>query len=198
MMFACVKVGDKYNDDYVRNLQRGVSQHLRTHKDHVFVCYTDKPIEGVICEELPADLPGWWAKIGLFKLREPMIYFDLDVVITGNLDRLLEWPGFGIIEDWHLPGFNSSVMKLTGHEYGVWEKFSPQVMSRLRGDQDFITEALPHAAMFPTDWFPSFKGSRCYASPPGGAIAVIMHGKPKPHELLHLDWVNKHWAGEAA
>ena len=130
MLIACVRVGDKYDDIYVRRLQAGVKRHLPPSSGCEFVCFTDKVIEGVLSEKPPADLPGWWAKIGLFKLREPMIYFDLDVVITGNLGPLLEWDGFGIIKDWWQAGFNSSVMKLTGEEGYIWDSFAPNLVPR--------------------------------------------------------------------
>lgn len=193
MQFSCVKVGDKYNDEYVLNLQRGIARNLPSREGHTFVCYTDKPIEGVICEPPPCDLPGWWAKIGLFKLREPMIFFDLDVVITGDLQRLIDWEGFGIIQDWWQPCFNSSVMKLTGNEGFVWDRFDNTVMNRMHGDQDWITAvtAMRRTATFPSTWFPSYKADKCEARKPDDAVAVIFHGNPKPHVLG--GWVAEEW-----
>lgn len=191
MMICCVKTGSKYGDEYVRRLQAGVSRNLPKHDGHVFTCFTDKPVEGVMCEELPADLPGWWSKLNLFKLRQPLIYFDLDVVNTGDLTPLLEWDGFGIIRDWWQPCFNSSVMKLTGDEGHVWDDFTRDVMSRLRGDQDWITEVMPHGRTFPKEWFASYKANACAGAVPDGAMAVIFHGRPKMHECG--GWVKELW-----
>ena len=187
---CCVKVGDRYGDEYVRKLRDGVAKHLPA--DHNFVCFTGRPVEGVRCYPPPADLPGWFAKIGLFKLGRPLIYFDLDVVITGDLSPLLEQKQFSIIKDWWLPGFNSSVMVLTGNERKVWSLFSPEMMANLpMGDQQWITAALPDGQTFPPEWFPSYKANRCYAEAPKGAMAVIFHGTPKPHECG--GWVGQTW-----
>ena len=191
--FACVKAGTKYGADYVLRLQRGINRHLSSRKGHEFVCFTDDPVPGVLCERLPADLPGWWSKIGLFKLREPLVYFDLDVIITGSLDPLLEWDGFGIIRDWWLPGFNSSVMKLTGEEGHVWEDFTADAMKRCyMGDQQWITHQMTNARTFPPHWLPSYKANKCQAKAPDDAIAVIFHGVPKPCQIAE-GWVPELW-----
>ena len=184
MLIACVKTGDKYDERYVLNLQSGILRHLNA--AHEFVCFTDKEVDGVQCRQLPADLPGWWAKIGLFKLREPLIYFDLDVIITGDLGPLLDWDGFGIIKDWWRPGFNSSVMKLTGDEGEVWDRFNPKDMARFyMGDQQYISYVMSKARTFPSKWFPSYKANECQTGVPDVALAVVFHGEPKPHEIAH-------------
>jgi hypothetical protein len=193
VLFACVKTGTKYNGEYVRRLQRGVAKHLASRGAHEFVCFTDDPVPGVMCEKLPADLPGWWAKVGLFKLKEPMIYLDLDMVIVGNLQPLLDWEGFGIIKDAWLPGFNSSVMKLTGNETHVWDEFIPEDMVRFQlGDQQWITEQMPNARTFPTEWLPSYKAHKCFEGYPASAIAVNFHGEPKPSQI-ESGWVKDAW-----
>jgi hypothetical protein len=185
-LICCVKTGDKYGPEYVVNLRNGVARHFPG--DHNFVCFTDKPVAGVNCYPLPADLPGWWAKLGLFKLGRPLIYFDLDVVITGSLQPLLCLDRFAIIKDWWQPGYNSSVMVLTGKERHVWRDFkSDMIPSIPGGDQDWITEKLPGALTFAPNWFPSFKASEINP----GAMAVIFHGNPKPHELG--GWVADEW-----
>lgn len=190
---CCVKTGDKYGDDYVLNLRDGVARNLGAHQ---FICFTDRPVDGVVCKPLPADLPGWFAKLGLFKLGRPLIYFDLDVVITDYLYPLLFLDGFAIIRDWWLPGFNSSVMVLTGNERDIWYRFDPEMIPTLiMGDQQYISQELPDAQTFPPDWFPSYKADDCKAAAPPGALAVIFHGNPKPHELG--GWVNQAWRNDA-
>ena len=190
MQIACIKTGAKYSDDYVLKLRNGVARYLT--KPHDFVCYTDQLVEGVTCRPLPVGLPGWWAKIGLFKLREPLLYFDLDVVITGSLDPLLDWEGFGILSDYWTPLYNSSVMVLTGNEGHVFDNLSEPDMARCRhGDQEWITEQLLGANLFPKTWFPSLKAHRCFSGFPEGAMGVNFHGNPKPHECG--GWVRDYW-----
>lgn len=189
-VFCCVKTGDKYGDDYVLNLRDGIARNFGAHQ---FICFTDKPVDGVTCKPLPADLPGWFAKLGLFKLGRPLIYFDLDVVITGQLSPLLCFDKFAIIKDWWLPGFNSSVMVITGKERDIWYRFKPEMIAELTlGDQQYISQALPKSQTFPPNWFPSYKANDCKAAAPLGALAVIFHGNPKPSELG--GWVNQAWS----
>ena len=197
-MICCVKVGTRYGDEYVLRLRDGVRRHLPEYaKDTRFVCFTDKPpVEGVECE--PAiDLPKWWAKLGLYKLKQPLIYFDLDIVILGSLKPLLDWQGFGVLKNPWLKGYNSSVLKLTGNEGHVWDRFTPGVMTAMRGDQDWLNVAMPGAPVFPVEWFPSWKVHRLFTldAPPKGAIAAICHGSPKPHQVR--GWLNDHWIGTA-
>ena len=198
-MFACLRVGPKYNDEYVRRLAAGVKRHLPlTAQESRFVCFTDAKIDGIDCEPAP-KLPRWWGKTALLGMRRPMIFFDLDVVIVGSLEPLLSWDGFGTLLNTWLVGYNSSVMKLTGsdEEYKVWSRFKPSVMDKYRGDQDWLNVCLPRAKTFPREWFPCWKTDRCalMSGPPPNAIAINCHGKPKPHEIAS-PWLVKHWTGE--
>lgn len=203
----CVRTGDKYPVEYVHRLRGMIDRHLPVGVTYTFTCVTDAPRE-VECDTLPATLPGWWAKLELFKLRRPLIYFDLDVVVTGDLGPLVDWDGFGIINDWNevgyeapdgagkivTPMFNSSVMRLTGEEGHVWDSFTPEVMRRFRrgGDQRWVTARMPGARTFPAEWFASYKWGGCEAAPPPDALAVVFHGYPKPHEFTS-GWVADNW-----
>ena len=175
-------------------------RHLPKSHAETFVCFTDQPrIPGIDCRPLPMDLPGWWSKIGLLSLGQPLIYFDLDIVITGSLEPLLAWEGFGIIKNPWLKGFNSSVMKLTGQERPLLDQWIPGAMATMRGDQDWLFAAWPEAPVFPVEWFPSWKVHRLFMldGPPPGAISVICHGFPKPHEIAG-GWLTDHWTGKVA
>ena len=96
---VCVKVGDKYSDEYVINLYAAVERHLSV--PHRFSCITDKPVEGLDINwiKCPADLKGWWAKVYIFArnngLKGTIFYLDLDQIIVGDLDKFigLTWPG---------------------------------------------------------------------------------------------------------
>lgn len=190
MLVACVKVGDKYNDEYVHKLKRGIERFMPC--AHEFVCFGDQPVDGVKVRPVPSNLPGWWAKVFLFSLGEPLVYFDLDMVLTGDLSRLVKWEGFGILQDCWLPICNSSVMKLTGNEQRVWDEFHPGIMRELRGDQDWINTVMPDAPTFPRAWFPVFKADGCTAGPTDGAMAVNFHGFPKPGQISS-GWVPDYW-----
>lgn len=85
----CVRWGDKYTEDYVYKLRDACERHLPAHE---FVCITENPLEGVQCNPLVCDLPGWWQKVGLFApglFPGQNLYLDLDVVITDALAPLV-------------------------------------------------------------------------------------------------------------
>ena len=91
MRIVCVCVGDRYPDKWVYRLRRMVTRHLPGR--HEFICFSDREIPGV--KTLPAILPhaGWWSKMSLFQpgvLPGLNLYFDLDVVITGDISALAE------------------------------------------------------------------------------------------------------------
>ena len=101
-----------------------------------FVCFTDDPSgldDGIDARPLPDDgFQGWWNKVSLFRddledIGERFLYFDLDVVLTGNIDQLLLYDSdFAIMDNGYVPGFNTSVFLLkTGSRPDIWAKFSP-------------------------------------------------------------------------
>jgi len=120
----CIKWGGKYGPEYVNRLRLMVTRHLTI--PHHFVCLTDDPSgldPGIHIVPLPAStLEFCWAKLWLFspELAPPgstLLYLDLDVVITGGLDELLQYRSdldFVSVLDWNRwwnPQFNSSVMR---------------------------------------------------------------------------------------
>lgn len=194
--FVCVNVGTKYPMEYVAILRDMLHRNTLPDRERRFLCVTDRPDElpeGVEPVEPEPDLPGWWQKIALFKpgkLPEGrIVYFDLDVAITGELDTLIDQPG--IIRDWHLPTYNSSVMVWdTGEHAEAWERFTPDVVQRLRGDQDWLSE-VGGWETFPEGWCVSFR-SHAQQWPPAGARVICFHGRPKPHEVTS-GWVPAAW-----
>lgn len=191
---ACVCVGEKYPPAYVQVLRAMVARHLAL--PHDFVCLTDRPeaFDGLGC--IRVEPRGWWSKIELFKPgRFPwrVLYLDLDVVVTGSLADLAARDG--IIDDWNLPGFNSSVMSWrAGDRDGIFLRWSPADMRRLAGDQDWINETAPDWPTWPAEWCVSYR-RHAIEGPPKGARVVCLHGAPKPHEL-HSGWVPKAWTAE--
>lgn len=93
----CVRVGHKYPADYVYKLKNMVEKHLK--QEHRFICLTDNvsKLPGITCIAAPIQIADSWCKIGLFKPEQRLIengdkclYLDLDVIITGSLDKLIE------------------------------------------------------------------------------------------------------------
>lgn len=210
--FVMVWVGDRYGVEYPATLADMLIRNASELDEFTVECVTDRPSElpeGITPIAADPTLPGWWAKIALFSPDMPweagdrIVYFDLDVAITGRLEDLAETKG--IIQDFHWPCYNSSVMVWDhGEHRHIWEGFAPEVMSRPAradlapllpkgqvngGDQEWIT-AVSDWPTFPAEWFRSYRD--CHAWPPNRCKAVIYHGQPKPHEVT-TGWTPNVW-----
>ena len=162
---ACVIHGTAYSWDYVDRLynmlQRHVTPGIRLH------VYTeaDRPVpESMIKHELTPwpitnSKRSWWYKMQLFNPAHyagPLLYFDLDTVIVGNLDWIWQLPTtyFWAIRDFKYlwrpnhTGINSSIMWWdTRHYQNLWDTFVLQdlatTMGKYPGDQDYISAVIP-------------------------------------------------------
>ena len=110
----CMKWGSRYGPEYVNRLYKSITKHTKT-RTNVY-CFTDNAEninEKVICKPLPKiNLPKTisltpWRKMSLwqyplFDLKGDVLFLDLDLVITGNLDRFFDFkPGqYCVIENW--------------------------------------------------------------------------------------------------
>lgn len=130
--------------------------------DYQFHVFTDRNFDYKDCvvhqvPELPVektDLKGWWYKIYLFNrensLTGKIFYLDLDCVIIGNIDHLIEQDdAFYICQDFNrmrVPNIklvNSSVMQWTVNDsthqiWTNWIKDYKEHISKHRGDQDYL------------------------------------------------------------
>ena len=192
----CMKWGSYYTADYVNRLYAGVRRNLL--RPFRFVCVTDDAnglAPGIEAVPFPPDpkVPGtyvprpWpniFAKLALFKdgfadLKGPTLFLDIDILVTGPLDRFFDYrPGeFCIIHNWverrkslfrKVPPIgNSSCFRFeAGSSGGVWdvflrEKDEPGQVERFRlGSQKFQTYAMMKTGKvnwWPSSWVCSFK-----------------------------------------
>lgn len=208
---ACVRVTGKgkrkYPLEYVLKLQSMVKRHL----DRPFrmVCLTDQP------EELPPDilgvkvkkpkrLRGWWTKIRLFDPAMPfagrVLYLDLDVLVTGSLGEIVDYPAdFAIVPDQSpsfkgargmptVKGYNSSVM-VWDHRARrqIYERWTSDIAGRLWSDQDHIKLVCPKEKTMPPEWFDRYIGN-----PPKPGSKVMLCVKTKNHQIEH-SWFHELW-----
>jgi len=144
----------------------------------------NQPFEFTCIDDSP--YPGYWAKISLFepgRFKGRVLYFDLDTTLVQGIDDIINFPWpFGIINDWNLPGVNSSVMVWdAGAADHLYTKFKPEVMERLHGDQNWISEKMLSAVRFPKDWCVSYKKHvRPTGKIPKDAKVICYHGNPRP------------------
>lgn len=171
----CVRFGTRYAREYVERLRNMVARNITV--PYEFVCLTDdqKPIDGVriVYQQNAGYTKGWWHKVHMFDPTLPfgkrILYFDLDVVIHKNIDKLLttNLGNFIGIHDFNRKFFanwsymNSSVMLWNHREQNhVWEsfKFNPREAQRLPGDQDWIwKQAKAQIKFWPKEWIQSYK-----------------------------------------
>lgn len=197
---VCVKQGDKYGPEYVNRLASMVRRHSTNPPR--FVCFTENP-EGLDPEvehqPLPADgLTGWWNKVALFKVDLPgvrgrILYFDLDVVITDNLDPLLHHGGaFVIMDNDYVPGFNTSVFLLeAGSRPEIWEAFTPEIGEDMAGDQDWVALNAPDAELWPDGWCVPYRLRAAQAVPENTKV-VVFSGRPNPEDYPS-PWIKEYW-----
>ncbi|MFC3072360.1 hypothetical protein [Shinella pollutisoli] len=217
---ACVlKSGGVYTADWVRKLRAGVARHLST--AHRFACLTDMEQEvdaaGVEAISLPELWPGWWSKICLWHpsvgLTGRVLYFDLDSIVVGSLDRIASFPHrFTMAHDFSVGHACSTAMAWNGDfsfiteafradPKGIARRYDRMLASEKRiGDQAFIEDQLlshgEEILLFDQvageRSIASYKVDRCQGAPCIGAAVVAFHGKPKPHEIK-TGWVPEIW-----
>lgn len=189
---VCVlKSGGDFDEDYVFALRECVREHLTL--PHKFVCYTDLTIKGMSIHFLTEGLDGWFSKFEVFKEIGPVLYLDLDTIVTGNIDLLVK----GIMEPgdtfWMLEAFSprhkwaSGIMGWTGD----WNWLIPHC-KRYAGlytmDQECIAATLKNAEKRPntikrnSHKIYSYK-HHCQDGLPKDARIVCFHGKPRPKEV---------------
>lgn len=224
----CIKWGRLFGPDYVNRLYSGVRRNMT--RPVRFICMTEEAgglhpeIEVVGLPQEPFAAPmsaalavanrqGAMRKTSLFRpgliadLRGPVLGFDLDVVITGNLDAIHDMaPGkVAMRHDWTekrkgRPTGHGSVFRFDPALHGfLYEDLAANPyaeVERARGSEQRYTS---HKAMergvfeyIPEDWVVSFKYD-CNPFPgnwlraprlPGGARVVCFHGRPKMTDAL--------------
>jgi hypothetical protein len=209
---ACVlKSGGIYDGSWVARLKAGVEQHMKM--PHRFVCLSDVDVP---CERiaLEKDWPGWWSKVEAFKLEGPVLYFDLDTAIVGDLtdiaSRAFPLCGFTILTDFYRPGgFGSGVMAwsngvASGDLRKWYEIFAADPAKWMSlcpgGDQDFI-ERMTHRVT--SCWQSANRGYlagqivsykvHCRNGIPADARVVCLHGQPKFEAMPVNDPVRLAW-----
>ena len=125
-----LKYGTKYGPEYVNKLLNGFKRN--TERNFKFICFTDDPRElepEIEVRELPEDWKRLCGKAMIFRPENDFeglnFFIDLDMIITGNLDKLLDFPGkFALMrtdeiqnEVLNKGGYNSSVLLWRGSHF---------------------------------------------------------------------------------
>lgn len=195
---------------------------------HAYVCVTDRPdlVPGGI-RTVPLDrrtfVPGTrYAKLMLFRrdiadlLGERILYVDLDVVVTGSMDPIVDRPEPLVLyrnANWGRPRrtrFNSSMILLTaGVRPDLYEDFDPQRSpAEMAGhgratDQAWISARVDHDAPYWDHTHGVYNAARLSdigpnvgGALPAGARIVLFMGKREPgmpSVQAKFPWVMEHW-----
>jgi hypothetical protein len=220
----CIKWGVKYGLDYLNRLASMVRRN--TGRKTRLICFTDDGRGAdpwiTIAPLPPINLPlrefaSPWRKLSLWQhplldLEGDVLFFDLDVVITGPIDDFFDhMPGrFCVAQNWTQLNENvgnTSVYRFpVGKMSHIFETFNADpeaILSRYRIEQQYISAVTRDAIFFPREWCLSFKHSllpiwplRFFVAPrlPIGTKVVAFHGKPDPDEARDGIWpVNAAW-----
>jgi alpha-N-acetylglucosamine transferase len=211
---ACVMVRGKrrrYTAKYVHRLREMVARH--TDRPFRTVCLTDQPdempegVEAVVIPN-PAPARGWWAKLHLFHPAMPfddrVLYLDLDVLVLGDLEPILDFPAdFAICAD-SAPDFRGKngqkAIKRYNSSCMVWDhkareqffrRFDKRWMDELWSDQDALALMSPEEKTFPAEWFTRV-GPDSHPFAPQVKLGLCI--KYKNHKAMKLfPWFREYW-----
>ena len=222
-----MKWGTRYGPEYVNRLFFMARRHMKGKCgiDYRFICITDDTkwlTEGIetcplptLNDELPEHLKHKpWLKLlvwdnPLFDIQGDVLFLDLDIVITGNIDDFFNYyPGkFCVIRNWTEPNKktgNTSVFRFPAGKYPeILENFKKDMNGtylKHRIEQRYISSILEprgEQVFWPKSWCRSFKEELLPSWPmrwfkpaelPEDARIVVFHGKPDPEDAAVGKW----------
>ena len=214
----CIKWGTRYGADYVNRLANMIRRNAK--RPTRLVCFTDDrtgvdpwveiaPLPDINIPERVAWTP--WRKLSLWQyplhdLEGDVMFFDLDVVITGSIDEFFDFePGrFCVAENWTQPNSgvgNTSVYRFPAgrmkHIFDDFDRDPEAILKRFRIEQQYISAVVDDMVYWPADWCLSFKHNlmprwplNFFVAPklPAGTKLVAFTGKPDPDEAAIGVW----------
>lgn len=213
---VCVlKSGPTWLPEYVYKLRDMVGRNLRI--PHRFVCLSDIEID--VDQTIPLQplvstkfVPPFWYKMQLFrpdiKWQDPVVFFDLDVVIKGDITNIIETlynHDFAMIQSPYRENqSNSSFMWWQGDYSWLWEIFRRRTAFEWQtvyndagaggkyGDQGFIADYVYHQQI--QDLVDSNRIAKVGKRETGNwCDVVIFAGKRKPWQMIGHPDVDKYW-----
>jgi len=214
----CMKWGTRYGSEFVNRLYNAIQRHT-TRKTRL-VCFTDdasginpevqiEPIPEIDLPEALKNKP--WRKITMWKapladLEGDVLFLDLDLVITGNLDDLFDYePGrYCVAENWTQIGQgigNTSCYRFPvgkfKHLYDNLQADPVGKTEKHRISQVYISREIGEIIFWPRLWCASFKHTlipkwpmNFFKTPelPEDTRIVAFTGKPDQDEAIQGLW----------
>jgi hypothetical protein len=213
---VCVlKSGPAWLPEYVYKLRDMISRNLRT--PYQFVCLSDVELDvdkNIQLWPLVSTnrVPPFWYKMQLFRpdiqWQHPVLFFDLDVVIKGDITDMIETfykHDFAMIQSpFRENQSNSSFMWWQGDYSWLWQIFQRRTVFewQLRyndpgaggkyGDQGFIADHVYHQRI--QDLIEPQRIAKVGKRETGEwCDVVVFAGKRKPWQMTDHPDVIKHW-----
>ena len=213
-----MKWGTRYGSEFVNRLYKSIKKHTKR-QTKVF-CFTDDQSginKNIICKPLPSiNLPHTitstpWRKLSIWKyplenFEGDILFLDLDLVITGNLDRFFDYkPGnYCVIENWTQIGQNignTSCFRFPVGKYDFvfkdFEKRPFEIWKKYHIEQIYLSKRIKDQVFWPTEWCKSFKHNLLPSWPfriwkpanlPKETSIVAFTGKPDPDDVVNGEW----------
>lgn len=202
----CVRFGRKFGSEWVNWLRAMVERN--TTVPHSFECLTDDSEgleDGILAHPLPQVRGGNRNKLalfqpGLFGAGDRVVYFDLDTLIVGNIDPLMNYAGrFAMLGDFRTERrlLMSGVMAWRGgvgaHLWEAWLKAERPAGS----DQEWIRERCKGVDILQRiqPGIVSYKYHKLKNGPRAGDRIVCFHNRPKNADFPADHWVARVWKG---
>jgi hypothetical protein len=195
---SVLRTGGEYSPCHVYNLRDMCRDFLPSHQ---FICLTDTELSNIDNVRLEHDWPGWWAKLELFKIKEPCLYFDLDTILVGDCTDIVNTArtkDFVILRDFYRGytltpvkpyAMQSSMMYWSKPVDFIYDKYLELAGSaEMVGDQDFIEYAMQDRLDTVSYWqdictgIVSYKADERENGLQEQDRIVIFHGQPRPWE----------------
>jgi len=219
----CIKWGTRYGAQFVNRLYNSIQRN--TNRPTRLVCFTDDSSgisNNVQCEpiadiNLPEDyITKPWRKITLWKdgladLDGDVLFLDLDLIITNNIDDLFDYRQghYCVAENWTQPGKgigNTSCYRFPvgKHSYLYNNLHADPVpyLNKYRISQVYISREIEDMVYWPKLWCASFKHTliprwpmNFFKTPPlpKDTKIVAFTGKPDQDEAVIGVWPVKAW-----
>jgi hypothetical protein len=195
-----LRSGGEYGPKHVAAIERMVGP---------VTCITDMEVSCGEVVPMESRWPGWWAKMEVCRpdMKGPLLFLDLDTVVTGSLDPLLADASRSVVlRDFYRgrtdrSAVQSALMLLTERDradvWAAWRKNPQGWMRRARSDQDVYEAVLRGRALFWQDTHPGmvlgFKTDIVGGVVPEDARVVCFHGKPRPWRCGQ-EWAEAWWS----
>jgi hypothetical protein len=154
----------------------------------------------IIRGAIDSTLRNYWSKLEIFSLTGKVLYFDLDVIITGSINKLVDQINnlqgnktFYMLKAFN-PNreFNSSIMGWNGDFKNILSNATSEILEMYsKWDQQYISDFLKQNGVTIKSVndclnIKSYK-HHCRENVPGGTDVIVFHGMPRPKDVNWLE-----------